>query len=385
MTNETVQKSLSLFDDYYADTCVVTLHKFEDLTYNLSDLGQAVFFEILCKVDSRKSHSDQVITVSAQEMISKHEAFSRTTVYRDFEKACNEVRKMMVFEISETEDHVIIADFNVFDAGRIHYQKDKKTKKRTILKTEFRIHPEIAPHLTMITGDMRFNTFLIQQSQKLKRAESARLYQWLRRHHFLKKQIGTTTIVNITADQIRYKMAFNRGHLPSQWKHFNPRILQPAINEVNACTDLQTSFTVIERGIGGRIETLQFKIWDTPEVIEHNDDSGEYIDGKGHQLSDELRATLYNLLPDLNDNAMAALSVQHEYVIRAAMAAFAKAKNVKKPTAYLLKLVEEMAKEHPATGQGGSSARGHKSTYEKLTDRSWAEGLDDLFKDWDAE
>lgn len=383
MNGENGQQSLSLFDDSYSDSCVVTLHKFEDLTYNLSDMGQAVFFEILCKLDSRKPHTDQVIVVSAQEMVAKHEAFSRTTVYRDFEKACGEVRKMMVYEISETEEHVIIADFNVFDAGRVHYQKDKKTKKRTILKAEFRIHPEIAPHLTMITGDMRFNTFLIQQSQKLKRSESARLYQWLRRHHFLKKQIGTTTSVDISADQLRYKLAFNRGHLPSQWKHFNPRILQPAIKEVNASTDLQTSFTVIERGLGGRIEKLRFKIWDKPEVIEGEcvqDQEGDYIDGKAHRLSEELEASLLNLVPDLEAKELAGLAVQHEDVIRAAMVAFVKAKNVKKPVPYLLKLVEGLAKDYSKEKKGPEA----KTTEDKLTNRDWDNVnavYDDLFGD----
>lgn len=388
MATDTRQESLPLFDPIDAADMVVVLHDLESMTYKLSDMGQAIFFEILRKLDSRENYEDQRISVTAKEMEFQYHAFSKPTIYRNFAKACTEVRLMLIYRVSKGVENgkevTILDNLNVFDKGRIVLASEDGEKPRKATRAEFRIHSDVAPYLTEITKDHRFNTFLIQQTQNLKMSAAARLYQWLRRYHYLKK-IAETTYVKITVPEIRYKLAFSVEKEPPEWRFFNRDVLKPAVASVNKSTDLYVEYKVVGKGFGGKAEVLEFAIRDKGVIDGECFQDGEYIDGKAPQLSDELRAALYNLLPDLNDKAMAALSVQHEDVIRAAMAAYAKAKNVKKPTAYLLKLAEEMAKEHPATGQGGSSARGHKSTYEKLTDRSWAEGLDDLFKDWDAE
>ncbi len=198
---------------------IVMRHDFETACYSLSNMGQKVFFEVLAKIDSFSPAKDQVIRLSPSELEQTGIGFARSNIYKHFASACEEIQTLSVHLYGEDEKHVYKASINLFRGLTTKFTKDDQ---ENIIEAYFSVSPEAAPYFTELSKNMQFNQFLISQTRPMKKAASMRLYQWLRRHHWINIRRNETT-VEIDLTELRakldYKIPIKTGVIskPENW------------------------------------------------------------------------------------------------------------------------------------------------------------------------
>ncbi len=331
---------------------VVMRHDFETAKYSLSNLGQKLFYEILARVDSYSPAEEQVIRLSAAELLNMGIGLKKSNVYKSFFDVCEEVQKLAVSLYGEDEEYVYKGSINVFEGT---LQRYKKGEKHNAYEAFFAISPKAAPYLTEITRDMRFNQFLVNQTRKLKKATSMRLYQWLRKYHWINVRRSHTD-KEIDLVDLRAKLDFKNSY--KVWQDFKKKLLEPAISEVCECTDLICSYQPGKTGRGRKVITLIFHIQDKP-VWNHLSDNGEgalegdLLDPNYPELDEEIKSYVVSTFPDVDASVIGLLATYPRDIVQQSLADYARAvstkkqsgSTIKRPLAYFIKTVSENSRD----------------------------------------
>ena len=349
-------------------------HDFENATYSLSNMGQKILCEVLARINSFEKAENQVIELTAAELDQLGIGFAKASIYRTFKKACEEVQSLKVVFIGEDNDWQYEGSINVF-RGTVKKFK-KNLGKPTFHAAYFSISDEAAPYLTELTRDMRFTQFLVEHIRPLKKAYSIRLYQSLRKNHWLTIRRPKTT-VEISLDEIRLKLDFKNSY--PVWKDFKKRILEVAVAEINMDSDLRCCYNVSKTGRGGKVLTLVFEIWNAEYFEPINDPEAKILEGElleGHlpEIDENIKALIRSQLPSIEDSVLRMLAVYEKEIIMESLLAYAgqaATRKIKEPVGYFIGIITKKNKEHKSLAE----SKTHKTTEEKLSDRSWAEGL----------
>ena len=156
-------------------------------------------------------------------------------------------------------------------------------------------------------------------------------------------------------------------------------MLNPAIKEISAETDIDCSFETITAGRGGAVQAIKIVMRNKPKT---KNDKGEVLANCQNQtLLLKLKAFLRNISDEvaiqIADNADESLI---EGLLLEVMQKQYRGEIKKSPEAYFIGALRNTVMEQ------SKQCKTHKSTLEKLTDHSWMEGLDlaDM-DDWDSD
>ena len=247
----------------------------------------------------------------------------------------------------------------------------------------FKIAPDLIPYLLRLKdAGCGFTQYYLEQTTSLQSKHSLRLYELLRQFLPLKK-----VKEGVTSGFRRVAVSDLREYLGVQNKYprfgdFREKVLEPAQKELAEKTDLCFEFTP-ER-TRRTITSLNFTIRvNTREVDRKNAEAA--IDGECGQLSEcrdpDLLNQLVAIVPSLTKEQSTLLvnTYGREMIMESVMGLLAVLSSGQintTPAKYLMGILKNKRRE-----EAPPPVRPEKTTGEKLTDRSWAEGLQ--LEEWD--
>ena len=181
-------------------------------------------------------------------------ASAEPTYTKTFPDACKEVQSLHLTILGTDDKYDYRGTIPLFRASLTKFFKNTNN----IAEAYFAISDEASPYLTALTKDMLFNTILADQIRTMKRAHSMRLYQWLRKYHWVTIRREQTDNIEVSVDDIMITLDFARS--TKDWREFKRRILDVAVKEVNDKTDIRCGYETGERGKSGKIVSLVFTI-----------------------------------------------------------------------------------------------------------------------------
>ena len=242
----------------------------------------------------------------------------------------------------------------------------------------------MSPYLTALTREMRFNTILAEQIRILKRAHSMRLYQWLRKFHWVTTRRERTDNVEISVDDLMITLDFARS--TKDWREFKRRILDVAVKEVNEKSDIRCEYEIGQRGKSGKIISILFSIRNSSTFQPSDDLDAKEIEvdlegDYGRDEGNEIRSTAIKMLaipfPEVTDQEVKVLMVKYgaeELIDAIGLIVLTKPDLIKTTKMkYFLGILEK--KRERMKIQLDTPAKG-KTLNERMSDRSWAEGLE---------
>ena len=247
---------------------------------------------------------------------------------------------------------------------------------------EFIFSPELKPHLLNLKGS--FTTYQLSQITSLSSGYAIRMYELFRQHLSLADVNSGKTSVHREFDLERFRELL--GVLPTQYQkicNFYDRVLKPAQAELAEKTDLKFSYTSV-KGARGKVVGLTLLI----QVNASNtvDPQFEAVPGQADTLPEcrdpDLLKQLVAIVPSLTADQAVLLvnNYSREMVMESLvglLAVLSSGQIKTAPAKYLMGILKNKRRDEAQT-----PARKKKTTEEKLTDRSWAEGLC-FDEDWD--
>ena len=248
----------------------------------------------------------------------------------------------------------------------------------------FKIAPDLIPYLLRLKdAGCGFTQYYLEQTTSLQSKHSLRLYELLRQFLPLKKvkeERLTSGFRNILVNDLREYLGVQNKY--PRFGDFKEKVLEPAQRELAEKTDLCFEFTP-ER-TRRTITSLNFTIRANAREAERKKAEAA-IDGECGPLAEcrdpDLLNQLVAIVPSLTKEQSVLLvnTYSREMIMESVMGLLTKlsAGQVETtPAKYLMGILKNKHRE-----EAQSPARKQKTTEEKLTDRSWAEGLQ--FEEWD--
>ena len=368
-----------MFNDEGTDTSdrIAVRHDFEEVGYYLSDFAQKILYEVLTKIDSKISAKGQLICIRASELPDFAD-YPRSTVYRKFKSACEEVRRLEVVFRGEDDEWEYEGGIAIF-AGALTRKKKNSNSKKPPLEAWFAISEAAAPYLTELKKDSLFTIMLSAQIRLLKASPSMRLYQWLRRHHWITKY-KKETVQNITLDELRAKIDFSNKY--PEWSDFKRRILDPSVTEVNTKSDVRCDYELIRSGRGGKVSGFHFRIRHADFFIPTDDPAARSMEAElMHrdlpQMDEAMRAIILQTIPDMPEGLITLLAMYPTNMLQETVMDYMRAqlkRRLDKPIDFFLGIIKNKAKELPADAPG-------RDFEEKIKDTSWSKKYSFNFDD----
>lgn len=371
------QFPLNLSNDQSGQICI--RHDFDELAYTLSNLGQKILYEILAKLNSRDEGDKQAVKLDAAELDRIGIGFSKAHIYKAFPDVCKEVQSLQLTILGTDDKYDYRGTIPLFKASLTKFFKNTNS----IAEAYFAISDEASPYLTSLTREMRFNTILAEQIRILKRAHSMRLYQWLRKYHWVTIRREKTDNVEISVDDMMLALDFGRS--TKDWREFKRRILDVAVKEVNEKSDIRCEYEIGQRGKSGKIISMLFSIRNS-STFQPSDDldakeiesdlEGDYGKDEGNDIKSVAIKMLAIPFPEITDQQVEVLMTKYqaeELIDAIGLVVLTKPDSIKTTKMkYFLGILEK--RREKMKSQLDTPARG-KTLQEKMTDRSWADGL----------
>ena len=248
----------------------------------------------------------------------------------------------------------------------------------------FKIAPDLIPYLLRLKdAGCGFTQYYLEQTTSLQSKHSLRLYELLRQFLPLKKvkeERLSSGFRKILVNDLREYLGVQNKY--PRFGDFKEKVLESAQRELAEKTDLCFEFTP-ER-TRRTITSLNFTIRVNAGKAERKK-AEALIDGECAPLSEcrdpDLLNQLVAIVPSLTKEQSILLvnTYSREMIMESVMGLLTKlsAGQVETtPAKYLMGILKNKHRE-----EAQSPARKKKTTEEKLTDRSWAEGLQ--FEEWD--
>lgn len=240
---------------------------------------------------------------------------------------------------------------------------------------------EMEQYIRNFSGN--FTKYQISQIQKLKSSYAVRLYEIMRMVYNRHKR-KATPVYSISVAELKKML----GISDNSYKHpsdLRRRVLDLAKKELKEKSDIYFEFEFVRTGRS--VTDIRFEIFPNPKfcqksgkrlAITSNDGLLEIVENDDIQLDavptySAPVQSVKNMFPELTDDALGMLSLYPDQVIMTAMLTFlgSDLERVKNRLAYFKKILDSKY----AEAKEASPKKKSKSTKEKLTDRSWAEGL----------
>ncbi|MFK0572056.1 replication initiation protein [Endozoicomonas sp.] len=235
----------------------------------------------------------------------------------------------------------------------------------------FSFSPRLKPYLLQLKS--HFTTYSLKQVVHLKSTYSIRLYELLRQFLPLKGVNNGRSVAfrEITLVDLRDYLGVEKSRY-AKFYEFKRNVLDRCQLELAEHTDLKFEYTQIRAG--RKINSINFKISHNAQFEEIDD--GETAIPVPDSLMDKVfTKNIRELVPDISDFEIGMLTGAYstEILYEAMYALYqAKVEGRIKGTAldYYRGILKNTRREDQAANPAAS-----KSTAEKLTDRSWADGL----------
>lgn len=246
---------------------------------------------------------------------------------------------------------------------KAEYQHDKSVF--------FRFPPELKPHLLNLRQS--FTTYQLQQITQLSSTYSIRFYEIFRQRLSL-ADAGrgvTNSFLNVELNRLRDWLGVEPKQYP-RFNNFKQFILTPAQRELAEKTDLCFEFkTETKRR---KVVGIQFLIRVNARAKPAPTETERLPACTNETMLRMIRMSIPNI-PERNA-ILLANSYNQDVLTEALLGLMEAGDGVRNPVAYLNGILKNKRLEPEP------SARTHRTTHEKLTDRSWAEGL--VIEDWDS-
>lgn len=253
--------SIKLMDD--SDTYVFKSHNLIESGYNLT-LNEQRLTYLACK-KLKPKYIKSNIKPSQMKTLLANETFKDIKIY------VNEFRD--TFGIKSNNLYQVLQGTakNLFDRKIQYMQEDGNfVEKRWVITSKYNetgkyveltFHPDLILDLLVIKG--RFGRMNYNATKSFKSAYAFRIYELLQ--NFAYK--GTRTF---QLEDLRYKLGIYDDKKYSIWGDFKKRVLVPAINSINDCTNLNIDFT--EKRQGRKIAIIDFSISQKSLTLKEIDD-----------------------------------------------------------------------------------------------------------------
>ena len=329
--------------------------------YKLSALAQKVLASLISKVDPKCEKLPEFVLSPLE--FTDLTGISKTGFYNEIDSITSELGRILL----TLEDDESITKINLFLKSRY-----VKTKKETI----FIFHPDVEPYIRDFVGN--FTQYQYEQIKSLMSRYSIRLYELFRRYHpircsreisywqievdELKEKIGAYEIKNAEKpDKITLKYA-------SRYNNFRCKVLAPSQIELREKTDICFDFKPVRRG--RKIYAIKFIIRHNQKFKPPFEQRVELIAKDVPELDSSLAAMIRSKIPGITDTVIQTLALYSKSVLMDSLLAYvgvSEETTIEKPVDYFLGIVSKIEKEQAASKP--------KTTEQKLTDRSWSDGL----------
>ena len=314
---------------------------------------------------SKISHDDnelKLYTLSVQELASLA-GLDRDRLYREIDRITHRLCGTVVTIMKPNNSWLKAALFSTAE-----YSAEKQT-------IDFQVAEKLRPYLLRLKeAGCGFTQYYLDQTTALQSKHALRMYELLRQFLPLKKvrEDGLTSgFRRVLVKDLREYLGVQNKY--SRYNNFRDKVLGLAQRELAEKTDIAFEFKPIRQG--RTITTLEF-------LIRVNNRSKPELSApadvlplptcKNETMLRMIRMSIPNI-PDRNA-ILLANSYSQEVLTEALLGLMEAGDGVRNPVAYLNGILKNKRLE--------PSARTHRTTHEKLTDRSWAEGL--VIEDWDS-
>lgn len=125
-------------------------------------------------------------------------------------------------------------------------------------KFTFLFNPRLTPYLLDLKGN--YTSYRLKDVYQFKAASTWHIYEVIRQF----RKLGV-----ITFELDQFKALINVGGQYSRWNNLKFKILDPAINEINAYTNISVEYEIIKRGV--KVDKLKFYIKENESTMTKSD------------------------------------------------------------------------------------------------------------------
>ncbi|MFK0573271.1 replication initiation protein [Endozoicomonas sp.] len=240
---------------------------------------------------------------------------------------------------------------------------------------EFAISPKLKPYLLQMKSS--FTTYHLNQVAQLKSTYSFRLYELFRQFLPLNgvNNGRQAAFRDITLKDLREYLGVEKGRYP-KFYDFRRYVLERSQAELKLHTDLMFDFNPVRKG--RKVDSIKFKIGHNEKFVEVESEESivDTVIPSDAAVHKDAMQYILSFIPDATSKQI--LTICRTYprevfleglldLMKAQSAGVVKGSDIN----YYIGILKNKRREDQAATKPES-----KSTEEKLTDRSWAEGLD---------
>ncbi|MFL3651801.1 MAG: replication initiation protein [Pseudoalteromonas sp.] len=233
---------------------IVFANKLLHAGYSLEINEQRLINLALSKINSKKSNPGKVVIYPTE--YAKCFGLNKSSVYEQLSAAAESLRDKFVTILDDKDEA-----FSIPWVSNATYEKLKN--QGSFITLEF--SKEIEPYIFNIEGD--FTELFFHNTVKLNSLASFRLYALLNRvrnYHNYKRQ--GAVVVNFQLPEMKQKLFLSESY--GAWRDFKARVLLPAIEKINAHTDICVKFK--PKKMGNCITAIEFAYFtQCPNKSEH--------------------------------------------------------------------------------------------------------------------
>ena len=221
---------------------IVFANKLLHAGYSLDINEQRLINLALSKVNSKKPNPGKIVIYPTE--YAKCFGLSKHSVYEQLSAAAESLRDKSVSILDDSGQSLSIPW-----VSSAKYEKLKN--QGSFINIEF--SKEIEPYIFNIEGD--FTELFFHNTVKLNSLASFRLYALLNRvrnYHNYKRR--GAVVVNFQLPEMKQKLFLSESY--GAWRDFKSRVLLPAIEKINAHTDIRVTFK--PQKIGNCITAIEF-------------------------------------------------------------------------------------------------------------------------------
>lgn len=254
-----------------------------DVMGDFSLIELKIMMYALANIKNSKIDKDTgvpVSTIKASDIISAM-GTSRSNLYKPMKSAADSMMGKKIAYVDDKNQKFTFMNL----VGTSNYEKGK---------IEIRWNPDIKMYLYEIEDKFTelpinivmsfYSEYGLRLYELLKRRmfyyyqegeEKEGVYKYVVNTNYLRLQLGC---VDVNDPEVKKILKEHGGHqmetideLPNtgygKWGNFSTRILEPSVAEINEISDIEVTYELIKKGIGGKVEEIAFTITKKKTVI----------------------------------------------------------------------------------------------------------------------
>lgn len=208
-----------------------------EASYKLTLQEQRFLLVCIGKLNPFQDCQSKTMTLTATEFFESFEEMGRENAERELKKAIDRLwdRSVIVKDPEQTEEFRWIQN-------KAKYHKGEARVSVTFSDS-------VMPYLTQLKG--QFTSVVVKNVSCLSSAYSIRVYELLFRYAKAPKKERYFPL-----DEFRTLLGI--GDKYPQFRDLNRRVITPAVEELNAKSDLNVRFEAVKQGRGGKVAGIKF-------------------------------------------------------------------------------------------------------------------------------